>query len=107
MGHAVAIPHQTITARLTKDFFHKGDRPTYFPATVSARWRERWTEPTAWQGSADLAGFASGECLICFPAGAKNYRWRSSATNRVEISNFRQFAHSIATCILPHDSSCG
>jgi molybdopterin molybdotransferase len=60
-------------ARLTKDHFNGGNRPTYHPA----RWE--WTEtgplvePVPWVGSADLSATAQANSLALFPEGERTY----------------------------------
>ncbi|EAQ82642.1 molybdopterin molybdotransferase MoeA [Blastopirellula marina] len=57
---------------LAEPFFHRGDRPTLFPA----RWvnaAQRTAAPLAWKGSADLAAMAAADLLLQFPAGDAEY----------------------------------
>ena len=60
-------------ATLTEPFQQRGDRPTYYPAVL--RYVDGRTEvtPTAWKGSADLRGFAEGDCLVLFPAPERRF----------------------------------
>jgi molybdopterin molybdotransferase len=60
------LPH--VAARLTAQFVHRGDRPTYYPAVYQAG-DPATIRPLGWQGSADLAGLAHANALIHFPAG--------------------------------------
>jgi molybdopterin molybdotransferase len=74
-------PHVTRTAKLTEEFTHRGDRPTYHPAKAIAAAEGLLAEPTAWQGSADLRGFAGANALIVFPAGDRIF----AAGDAVEV----------------------
>ncbi|HTQ40471.1 MAG TPA: gephyrin-like molybdotransferase Glp [Pirellulales bacterium] len=66
-------PQRTQPAKLTAEFRQRSDRPTYWPAVAIAS-AEGWlVEPKAWQGSADLRGFAGANALAIFPAGEKIY----------------------------------
>jgi len=78
-------PLTTRSARLSADHYHRGDRPTFFPA----RWSR--TEPAetdnqsgtgdraidvellAWKGSADLRTLSSANCLAHFPKGERTF----------------------------------
>lgn len=73
-GHLDAAP-QALPARLTAAFRHRGDRPTYHPARLTADisglcWQ---AEALRWAGSADLRGLAEANGLIHFPAGDRDY----------------------------------
>lgn len=57
----------TTTARLTREFTHRGNRPTYHPARLVAGEAPTVT-PVAWQGSADLRALAEANALIHFAA---------------------------------------
>ncbi len=61
------------TARLGAPFQHRGDRPTYHPAQFSIAHDEPNVTPLRWHGSADQRTLASADCLICFPAGDRDY----------------------------------
>jgi len=67
-------PHRTESAKLTVDFMHRGDRPTYWPASFIASPDGPLVEPKPWQGSADLRGFTGANALIAFPAGDRRYQ---------------------------------
>jgi molybdopterin molybdotransferase len=73
-GRHSESPHDTRPAKLTREFNHRGDRPTYHPAVLVASPDGPMVEPTVWKGSADLRGFAGANALIVFPAGDKTYR---------------------------------
>lgn len=60
-----------VTAELTAGFTHRGERPTYQPASLDED-TQRVT-PLAWRGSADLRTLASANSLICFPSGDHTY----------------------------------
>jgi molybdopterin molybdotransferase len=67
-------PHRTESAKLTVEFTHRGDRPTYWPASFVALPDGPLVEPKPWQGSADLRGFTGANALIAFPAGDRRYQ---------------------------------
>jgi molybdopterin molybdotransferase len=71
--HREAI-HDTQTAKLTREFTHRGDRPTYHPAKMVSSPEGLLVETTAWHGSADLRGFAGANALAIFPAGDRCYQ---------------------------------
>ena len=58
-----------LTARLARDFEHRGDRPTYHPARLHETLDGTLIEPLAWQGSGDLATLVQADALAVFPAG--------------------------------------
>jgi molybdopterin molybdotransferase len=55
-------------AELTTEFTHRGDRPTFYPASMEATPTGYRVTPIPWQGSADLAALVRANSLICFPA---------------------------------------
>ncbi|MGD9644608.1 MAG: gephyrin-like molybdotransferase Glp [Pirellulales bacterium] len=60
-------------ARLTADFVHKGDRPTFHPSVVRAAPGGWSVEPLRWKGSADLRTAAAANALAHFAAGEHRY----------------------------------
>jgi molybdopterin molybdotransferase len=66
--------HATVPAKLTRQFDHRGDRPTYHPGKLVDSPEGALVEPTAWHGSADLRGFAGANVLVIFPAGERRYQ---------------------------------
>jgi molybdopterin molybdotransferase len=66
--------HATVSAKLTREFEHRGDRPTYHPAKLVSSPEGNLIETTAWHGSADLRGFAGANALVIFPAGERRYQ---------------------------------
>ena len=72
MNNTPAEP-STLTARLTEDFHHTGDRPTYHPAKLKQTAEGPRITPLPWQGSADLRATADATALAVFPAGDKSY----------------------------------
>jgi molybdopterin molybdotransferase len=66
--------HATVSAKLTREFEHRGDRPIYHPGKLVGSPEGNLVEPTAWHGSADLRGFVGANALIVFPAGEHSYR---------------------------------
>jgi len=67
-------PHSTQSAKLTREFQHRGDRPTYHPARLVSSLDERLAEPLPWQGSSDICGFVGANALIVFPSGDRRYQ---------------------------------
>lgn len=68
-GGATAL--ERVRASLTAEFSHRGDRPTYHPAQLTADgdvWR---VDPLRWKGSGDLRTLVGANALACFPAGEK------------------------------------
>lgn len=60
-----------LQATLATEHTHRGDRPAYWPAALSAD--EREVTPLAWQGSGDLRTLARANSLAFFPGG--NQTW--------------------------------
>ncbi len=71
-GRACEI-RRSLRARLTKEHFHRSDRPTYWPAAMTECDGERLVEPLAWQGSADLRTLANANGLAFFPPGERRF----------------------------------
>ncbi len=63
------------SARLAAEFAHRGDRPTYHPASleIGAGFGAANIHPLRWAGSADLRGLAAANALIAFPAGDRTF----------------------------------
>jgi molybdopterin molybdotransferase len=68
------VTRPMIKARLAADFSHKGNRPTYHPATLHGERGQELVEPVAWHGSADLRALASANVLIHFPTGDRRFQ---------------------------------
>jgi molybdopterin molybdotransferase len=81
MGRDPFAVLRQLPARLAADFMHRGDRPTYFPATIRRVERELLAEPVAWRGSGDLRGLSTASALILFPAGDRTW----SAGESIEV----------------------
>lgn len=56
-------------ARLTADFTHRGDRPTYHAAVLRRVGDFVSVTPLKWKGSADLNTLSAANGLACFPSG--------------------------------------
>ena len=56
-------------ASLAADHHQRGDRTTFYPAHFDGA----QATPVAWQGSADLRGFARANALLRFPPGTRAY----------------------------------
>jgi molybdopterin molybdotransferase len=63
-----------LPARLTAEFVHRGDRPTYFPAVVRRVGEALSVEPVRWRGSGDLRGITAANALAIFPAGDRTWQ---------------------------------
>jgi molybdopterin molybdotransferase len=74
-GRDPACANRVITARLTSEFTHRGDRPTYHPAIVAGPndGAGPTISPLRWAGSADLRGLVDANALTIFPAGNFSY----------------------------------
>jgi molybdopterin molybdotransferase len=70
-------PPETLPAKLSTRFTHRGERPTYHPAkrlTASRAPGEPLSvEPLDWAGSADLRTVALADGFAMFPAGDRDY----------------------------------
>jgi molybdopterin molybdotransferase len=55
--------------KLTTEFQHTSDRPTYHPAVTMIAGEAVQATPVAWFGSPDLRGLAKADALIRLPAG--------------------------------------
>jgi molybdopterin molybdotransferase len=73
-GRHWEAPHATQSAKLTREFQHRGDRPTYHPARLVSSLDERLVEPLGWKGSADIRGFVGANALVVFPSGERQYK---------------------------------
>lgn len=62
-----------LQAPLAIEHTHRGDRPAYWPAVLSAD--EQGVTPLRWQGSGDLRTLARANALACFPGG--NQTWNA------------------------------
>jgi molybdopterin molybdotransferase len=58
-----------VSARLDREFTHRGDRPTYHPAELKVSAEQVLATPLRWKGSADLGTLAAANALLVFPAG--------------------------------------
>ena len=71
-GHAETTLAQQ-DGKLTRDFTHRGPRPTYHPAIVTHREDVCLVETLNWKGSADMRTLADANALAYFPAGDHRY----------------------------------
>jgi molybdopterin molybdotransferase len=79
-GRSASVPG-TLEARLACGFRHRGDRPTYHPARLTAGsgvdpfgLPAIEIETLTWYGSADLRTAATADGFAVFPAGDRDYR---------------------------------
>ena len=72
MGIEPAVP-APVLARLTKDHFAGGNRPTYHPARWEATGTESVVEAVRWVGSADLCATVEANAMVLFPEGERMY----------------------------------
>jgi len=64
---------ETMPVRLASPFMQKGNRPVYFPGTLHREEGRLFATPVAWKGSADMLTVCSADCLIFFPAEAREF----------------------------------
>ena len=62
-----------VPGRLTSEFVHRGDRPTYHPALLSESPGGATIEPLRWHGSADLRALSAANALVHFPGGDRTF----------------------------------
>jgi molybdopterin molybdotransferase len=72
MGEEPAVPVPW-RARLTKDHFNSGNRPTYHPARWESTDSGSVVEPVRWVGSADLCATVEANAMVLFPEGERMY----------------------------------
>ncbi|HEV3415270.1 MAG TPA: gephyrin-like molybdotransferase Glp [Pirellulales bacterium] len=74
-GRGTGAGHHTLPARLTSEFIHRGDRPTYHPAVLTMGGPSAAPDvtPLRWVGSADLRGLVDANGLIVFPGGDRTF----------------------------------
>jgi len=60
-------------ARLMKDHFNAGNRPTYHPAHWESTDSGALVEPVRWMGSADLSSTVEANGMALFPDGDRMY----------------------------------
>ena len=73
LGKPDSGPRQ-VAARMTLNFHHKSDRPTYHPARLQSTddgWR---VTPVPWFGSPDLRAVTQANAFAVFAAGEHDYR---------------------------------
>jgi molybdopterin molybdotransferase len=80
-GRDAQVGLRQLQARLTSEFVHHGDRPTYFPALVRRDAETLSAEPVHWRGSGDLRGITAANAMIIFPAGDRTWH----AGEQVEV----------------------
>jgi molybdopterin biosynthesis enzyme len=68
---AAAAP---LPARLSKDHFNGGNRPTYHPARWEWSQSGAVVEPVKWNGSADLSATVEANAMVLFAEGDRLYR---------------------------------
>lgn len=62
-----------IRARLQRDHFNGGNRPTYHPARWELTDAGAVVEPVKWVGSADLCATVEANAMVLFPDGGRMY----------------------------------
>jgi molybdopterin molybdotransferase len=72
-GHTAA-KRPFVSCRLAEPLVHRGDRPTYHPASSTVEEGTTMATPLRWRGSADLRALTLANSLIHFPAGDRNYQ---------------------------------
>ncbi|MFO0959443.1 MAG: gephyrin-like molybdotransferase Glp [Isosphaeraceae bacterium] len=64
-----------VPARLAGDFRHRGDRPTFHPASgVGSDTPGLWAAPIEWAGSPDLRAVTRADGFLWFPAGDRDWK---------------------------------
>lgn len=71
---------ETLTARLTADHFHRGDRPSYWPATLEKLKSAAVVTLLSSKGSGDLKTLADANCLAVFPGPEQTYKAGNEVT---------------------------
>jgi len=59
--------------KLTSEFKHASERPTYHPAQVSTVGEVTCVMPVEWFGSPDLRALAKADALVQLPAGTHTF----------------------------------
>ena len=80
MGVDPAEP-QTVSARLAHSHSHRGDRPTYFPASISLPGDGLSVSLANWHGSSDLQSTVGTNGMVVFPPEPVEY----AAGDTVEV----------------------
>ena len=65
---------EVIRAHLTTDHYHRGDRPTYWPAQLSEKDGRRLVTLLSWKGSGDLKTLAHANSLAAFPGEERKFQ---------------------------------
>ncbi len=66
-------PPPPVRARLTREHFSGGNRPTYHPARWELTETGSVVEPVPWVGSADLSATVEANAMALFPEGERTY----------------------------------
>jgi molybdopterin molybdotransferase len=74
-GRDPSVGLRQLPARLAREFVHRGERATYFPAVLRREGTSLAVEPVQWRGSGDLCAVARANALAIFPAGDR--RWEA------------------------------
>jgi molybdopterin molybdotransferase len=72
MGIEPATP-QGLKAKLLRDHFNGGNRPTYHPARWELTESGAVVEPVKWVGSSDLSATVEANAMALFPEGGRMY----------------------------------
>jgi molybdopterin molybdotransferase len=72
MGIEPAAP-RGLRARLSRDHFNSGNRPTYHPARWELTDSGAVVEPVKWVGSADLSATVEANAMVLFPEGGRTF----------------------------------
>jgi molybdopterin molybdotransferase len=62
-----------LRARLLRDHFNGGNRPTYHPARWEMTESGSAVEPVKWAGSSDLSATVEANAMVLFPQGGRAY----------------------------------
>lgn len=73
MGHVEPFLAPLRQAKLTADYVHKSDRPTYYPVQLRYESTGWSATPITWRGSGDLRSICLSNGFAVFPAGEVRY----------------------------------
>lgn len=75
---------ERLLARLGREFHHRGERVSMYPASLRREGVDLVATPLDWRGSGDLRTLTEAQALIHFPSGDRRY----TAGDQVEILLF-------------------
>ncbi len=96
LSKACVLQPELVSAELMVPVRHRGDRPTWFPATLSLHQGRLQVQTASWKGSADLRGTSQANCSLVIPVGEIHWEcghnvtvlpWGSTLANVREIEH--------------------